>query len=119
MVLYPLSPKTVFFSVESRRGSSTVDGSKNGDAFPPEINTTDGKLPRDRNSDQSDRTSHNTKTLAEEKNSPLKDQTKLSIQGEPENNVDLYCEAHGKTNMNLCLGLVVWFQTSVVFEICL
>ena len=83
----------------------TVGGSKNGDAFPPEINTMDGKLPRDRNSDQSDRT--------------LKDEIHLSIQGEPDNKVDLYCEAHGKTNMNHCLGLVVCFQTSVVFDICL
>ena len=107
--MYPVSPKTVFFSVESRRGSLTVGGSKNGDVFPPEINTTGGKLPRD----------GNTKTLAEEKNIPLKDETKLPVQGEPDNNADLYCEAHGKTNMNHCLGLVVWFQTSVVFEICL
>ena len=85
----------------------TVGGSKNRDAFSPGIRTTNGKLPRDGNSDQSDRTFRSTETLAEEKNISLKDETRLPVQGEPDNNVDLYCETHGKTNMNHCLGLVV------------
>ena len=31
----------------------------------------------------------------------------VPIQGEPDNNVDLYCKTQGKTNMNHCLVLVV------------
>ena len=31
----------------------------------------------------------------------------LPVQGEPENNVDLYCKTHGKTKMNHFLGLVL------------
>ena len=85
----------------------TVGGSKNRDAFSPGIRTRNGKLPRDGNSDQSDRTFRSTETLAEEKNISLKDETRLPVQGEPDSNVDLYCETHGKTNMNHCLGLVV------------
>ena len=85
----------------------TVGGSKNRDAFSPGIRTTNGKLPRDGNSDQSDRTFRSTDTLAEEKNISLKDETRLPVQGEPDSNVDLYCETHGKTNRNHCLGLVV------------
>ena len=85
----------------------TVGGSKNRDAFSPGIRTTNGKLPRDGNSDQSDTTFRSTETLAEEKNISLKDETRLPVQGEPDSNVDLYCETHGKTNMNHCLGLVV------------
>ena len=30
-----------------------------------------------------------------------------TVQGEPDYNVDLYCETHGITNMNHCLGLVL------------
>ena len=85
----------------------TVGGSKNRDAFSPGIRTTNGKLPRDGNSDQSDRTFRSTETLAEEKNISLRDETRLPVQGEPDSNVDLYCETHGKTNRNHCLGLVV------------
>ena len=85
----------------------TVGGSKNGDAFSPGIRTMDGKLPGDGNSDQSYRTFRSTETLAEETNISLKDETRLPVQGEPDNNVDLYFETHGKTNMNHCLGLVV------------
>ena len=85
----------------------TVGGSKNGDAFSPGIRTSDGKLPGDGNSDQSYRTFRSTETLAEEKNISLKDETRLPVQGEPDSNVDLYCEIHGKTNMNHCLGLVL------------
>ena len=85
----------------------TVGGSKNGDAFSPGIRTSDGKLPGDGNSDQSYRTFRSTETLAEETNISLKDETRLPVQGEPDSNVDLYCEIHGKTNMNHCLGLVV------------
>ena len=31
----------------------------------------------------------------------------VPVQGERDNNVDLYCKTQGKTNMNHCLGLVV------------
>ena len=48
-------------------------------------------------------TSSSKETLAGET-----DETEiLSVQGEPENNVDLYCKIHEKTNVNYCLGLVV------------
>ena len=30
-----------------------------------------------------------------------------AVEGGPDNNFDLYCEARGKTNMNHCLGLVL------------
>ena len=98
---------TVFFSVESSKSSLAEGESKNGDAISPVISTKDGKSSRDGKPDQSYRTFRSTETLAEETNISLKDETRLPVQGEPDNNVDLYCETHGKTNMNHCLGLVL------------
>ena len=70
------------------------------------------KRPKQGNSSKPE-TSSSKETLVEgtneskkKDNIPSKDEI-LPIQGEPDNNVDLYCETHGKTNMNHCLGLVV------------
>ena len=60
------------------------------------------KRPKQGNSRKPE-TSSSKDTWAEET-----DETEiLPVQGEPENNVDLYCKTHGKTNMNHCLGLVL------------
>ena len=60
------------------------------------------KRPKQGNSRKPE-TSSSMNTWAEET-----DETEiLPVQGEPENNVDLYCKTHGKTNMNYCLGLVL------------
>ena len=60
------------------------------------------KRPKQDNS-RNPETSSSKDTLAEET-----DETEiLPVQGEPENNVDLYCKTRGKTNMNHCLGLVL------------
>ena len=44
---------------------------------------------------------------SKEKNDIFSKGETLPVQGEPDNNVDLYSKTQGKTNMNHCLGLVV------------
>ena len=70
------------------------------------------KRPKQGNSSKPE-TSSTKDTLTEEtvkskeKNDIFSKGEILPVQGEPDNNVDLYCKTQGKTSMTHCLGLVV------------
>ena len=107
----------VFFSVESSKGSLAEGESKNGDAISPVISTNDGKSSRDGKPDQSEsangveaqlggsgtgaipkrpRQGNSRKPETSISKDPWAEETGeteiLPVQGEPENNVDLYCK---------------------------
>ena len=127
---------TVFFSVESRKSSlaegeggksdesESADGvkaqlEKRGAGFIKETDPYKGtgatpKRPGQGNSRKPE-TSGSKDTFAEEaveskEKNPDFPKDKIvpyAVEGGPDNNFDLYCEARGKTNMNHCLGLVL------------
>ena len=72
-----------------------------------------GAIPKRRNqpkasSSSNDTSAEETDESKEKTDDFSKDKILPSaVQGGPDNNVDLYCETHGITNMNHCLGLVL------------
>ena len=74
-----------------------------------------GAIPKRRKQGNSNKpeSSSSKETLAEETDESKEKSDSFSkgeivpVQGEPGNNVDLYCKTQGKTNMNHCLVLVV------------
>ena len=97
--------------VEAQLGGSRAGRIKKTDPY-----KGTGAIPKRRKQGNSSKpeSSSSKETLAEETDeskeksdiSVSKDEI-VPIQGEPDNNVDLYCKTQGKTNMNHCLGLVV------------
>ena len=126
---------TVLFSVESRKSSLTeLEGGKSDESEIAHgvkaqlkrsgavvIKETDpykgtGAIPKRPGQGNSRKpATSRSKTLAEEADESKEKNHDFSkdkilpyaVQGGPDNNFDLFCETHRKTNMNHCLGLVL------------